>query len=110
LTSCFAKSASFSACAPGVARAEQATADSNNALPVHRLRLAVGAAADAPAAYVRALDLGIERLDQRYERLPDDGVRQCFHYAAPRFAFECRLRYDEFGLVLEYPGLAVRAA
>jgi hypothetical protein len=81
-----------------------------NALPVHRLRLAVGQAADAPAAYVRALDLGIERLEQRYERLPDDGGRQCFHYAAPRFAFECRLRYDEFGLVLEYPGLAVRAA
>jgi hypothetical protein len=81
-----------------------------NAFPVHRLRLAVGQAADAPAAYVRALDLAVERLEQRYERLPDDGGRQCYHYAAPRFDFECRLRYDASGLVLEYPGLALRAA
>ena len=28
----------------------------------------------------------------------------------PRFDFECELSYDEFGLVLEYPGIAVRAA
>lgn len=81
-----------------------------NAFPVHRLRLGVGQAADAPAAYVRALDLDVERLEQRYERLGDDGGRQCFAYAAPRFDVFCRLRYDEFGLVLEYPGLAVRAA
>jgi hypothetical protein len=81
-----------------------------NAFPVHRLGLAVGQAADAPAAYVRALDLAVERLEQRYERLPDADGRQCYHYAAPRFEFECRLRYDEFGLVVEYPGLAIRAA
>jgi uncharacterized protein len=82
-----------------------------NALPVHRLGLAVGEAADAPAAYVRALDLGVERLEQRYLRLEDDehGHRR-YHYASPAFAFECVLVYDEFGLVLDYPGIAVRAA
>ena len=41
-----------------------------NALPVHRLALAVGASAEAPAAYVRAVDLRVERLERRYERTP----------------------------------------
>ncbi len=39
-----------------------------NTIPVHRLRLAVGQSADAPATFVRAIDLGIERLEQRYLR------------------------------------------
>jgi uncharacterized protein len=80
-----------------------------NAIPVHRLGLAVGASADAPAAYVRATTLEVERLDQRYTRVDDeDGERACFDYVAPSFNFACRLVYDEFGLVLEYPGIAVR--
>jgi hypothetical protein len=82
-----------------------------NACPVHRLGLEVGEQADAPAAYVRALDLAVERLEQRYLRLEDDAAgRRRYHYAAPRLGFECELVYDEFGLVLEYPGIAVRAA
>jgi hypothetical protein len=81
-----------------------------NAFPVHRLGLEVGQAAEAPAAYVRALDLSVERLEQRYVRLDDDGKRQRYHYTSPAFDFECELSYDEFGLVLEYPGIAVRAA
>ena len=82
-----------------------------NAFPVHRLGLEIGQEADAPAAYVRALDLSVERLEQHYVRLDDDGSeRQRYHYTAPRFDFECELSYDEFGLVLDYPGIAVRAA
>jgi len=81
-----------------------------NAFPVHRLGLEIGQEADAPAAYVRALDLGVERLEQRYVRLDDDGNHQRYHYTAPGFEFECRLSYDECGLVLNYPGIAVRAA
>jgi hypothetical protein len=81
-----------------------------NAFPVHRLGLEVGELAEAPAAYVRALDLSVERLEQRYLRLDDDGERQRYLYTAPAFEFECELSYDEFGLVLEYPGIAVRAA
>jgi hypothetical protein len=77
---------------------------------VHRLGLAIGEGADAPAAYIRAADLRVERLEQHYERLTDDGSRQRYHYAAPQFEFECELLYDESGLVLEYPGIAVRAA
>ncbi|HEY3943591.1 MAG TPA: putative glycolipid-binding domain-containing protein [Solirubrobacteraceae bacterium] len=80
-----------------------------NAIPVQRLGLEIGQEADAPAAYVRALDLSVERLDQRYVRLDDDDGRQRYHYAAPGFGFECQLLYDEFGLVLDYPGIALRA-
>lgn len=81
-----------------------------NAFPVHRLALEVGEAADAPAAYVRAQDLAVQRLEQRYVRLGDEAGGERYHYAAPAFDFECELLYDEHGLVLEYPGLAVRAA
>jgi uncharacterized protein len=49
----------------------------------------------------------VERLEQTYARTTDDAARQCYDYAAP--AFEARLVYDESGLVLDYPGIAVRA-
>jgi hypothetical protein len=81
-----------------------------NAFPVHRLGLAVGEQAGAPAAYVRALDLSVERLEQHYTRLDDDDGRQRYHYAAPAFDFRCELVYDEFGLLLDYPGIGTRAS
>lgn len=81
-----------------------------NAFPVHRLKLDVGQTAAAPAAYVRAVGLTVERLEQRYLRLDDDRHGERYHYAAPEFEFECELLYDEFGLVLDYPGIAIRAA
>ena len=81
-----------------------------NAFPVHRLGLEIGEEADAPAAYVRALDLAVERLEQHYRRLEDDNGQQRFHYVSPAFDFECELVYDASGLVLDYPGIAVRAA
>lgn len=80
-----------------------------NALPVHRMGLDVGARADAPAAYVHATDLSVDRLEQRYRRISDDGARQRYEYIAPAFEFESRLVYDESGFVLDYPGIAVRA-
>jgi hypothetical protein len=80
-----------------------------NAFPVRRLVLAVGEESDVPAAYVRANDLSVERLEQRYSRLDDDAGRQCFGYAAPGYEFQSRLVYDRAGLVLDYPGIAVRA-
>jgi hypothetical protein len=70
--------------------------------------LAVGARADAPAAYVRAADLTVERLDQTYERVADDAGQQRFEYAAPVFDVNCRLVYDQSGLVIDYPGIALR--
>jgi hypothetical protein len=83
-----------------------------NAFPVHRMRLAVGAGSAAPAAFVRAVDLAVERLDQHYTRTPDGDASgdPRYDYAAPIFDVSCRLVYDKSGLVLDYPGLAVRAA
>jgi hypothetical protein len=79
-----------------------------NAFPVHRLGLEPGRRADAPAAYVRAPSLRVERLEQSYVRLEDDGERQRYSYASPRFDYEDELTYDEHGLVLDYPGIAMR--
>ena len=76
---------------------------------MHRLALAAGARAETPAAYVRALDLRTERLEQSYTRLPDESGQQRYRYAAPAFSFTCTLGFDESGLVLDYPGIAVRA-
>ena len=42
-------------------------------------------------------------------RLPDEGGGQRYRYAAPAFGFTSTLIYDESGLVLDYPGIAVRA-
>jgi hypothetical protein len=80
-----------------------------NALPVHRLGLDVGESAAAPAAYVRVAGTSVERLDQLYVRVEDRAGAQCFDYAAPAFDFTCRLVYDEYGLVVDYPGIAKRA-
>ena len=80
-----------------------------NALPVRRMGLPVGAQQAAPAAYVRAAGLAAERLEQAYARTTNEASCQRYDYAAPAFGFAARLIYDESGLVLDYPGIAVRA-
>jgi hypothetical protein len=80
-----------------------------NALPVRRMGLPVGAREAAPAAYVRAAGLAVQRLEQAYARTADEAGCQRYDYAAPAFGFAARLVYDESGLMLDYPGIAVRA-
>jgi hypothetical protein len=79
-----------------------------NTLPVHRLRLEIGRESEAPAAYVRAVDLAVERLAQRYARVDDSNGTHQYDYRAPAFDFETRLIYDAAGLVMSYPGIARR--
>jgi uncharacterized protein len=62
-----------------------------------------GTGREAPAAYVPAADLRVERLEQIYLRL-DSGR---YDYASPNF--RAVLVYDEHGLIVDYPGIAVRA-
>ena len=81
-----------------------------NAFPVRRLALGVGEGATAPAAYVRAPDLAVERLEQTYARLPDDAGRARYDYASPGMGFAAVLVFDADGLVLDYPGIALRTA
>jgi hypothetical protein len=79
-----------------------------NTLPVHRLDLEPGTTVDAPAVYVRADDLRVERLEQTYRLDSAGDVGAAFHYESPRFDYSAELRYDAAGLVLDYPGIAVR--
>lgn len=79
-----------------------------NAFPVRRLALDVGERAEAPAAYVRAGDLRVERLEQSYLCARRDGACSHYAYAAPAFDVRTELTYDEGSFVLDYPGLAVR--
>lgn len=81
-----------------------------NAFPMNRLALSTGDKSGAPAAWVRAFDLSVERLEQSYVRLPDSQSCKVFDYDAPSNAFQCKLVYDRNGLVLDYPGIAVRVA
>ena len=80
-----------------------------NMIPLRRLELRVGQTARAPAAYVRARDVRVERLEQTYTRLRDDGSTQRYQYRAPGFDFESVLVYDACGVTLDYPGIATRA-
>ena len=75
-----------------------------NCLPIRRLAPAVGERIEAPAAYVRAGDLRVERLAQSYLRL-DSGR---YDYESPDHGFRAVLVYDDHGLVVDYPGIAVR--
>jgi hypothetical protein len=79
-----------------------------NAFPVHRLRLRAGSRGEAPAAFVRASDLRVERLEQTYLFNGRDDDRNRYGYSAPAFDFEAELTYDASSFVVDYPGLAVR--
>lgn len=79
-----------------------------NTLPVHRLTFVAGSPLDVPAAFVRADDLSVERLEQRYTLLRSSAEQHVFHYESPTFDFECNLAFDTSGLVLEYPDIATR--
>lgn len=80
-----------------------------NALPVHRTAREIGDGADAPAAYVYASGAAVARLEQRYVRAADGAHGPRFRYTAPEFDITCTLDYDKSGLVLDYPGIAIRA-
>ncbi|MEX0152997.1 putative glycolipid-binding domain-containing protein [Microbacterium sp. LMI1-1-1.1] len=79
-----------------------------NTLPLHRLALGEGVGVDVPAVFVRADDLRVERLEQRYTLLARSADSLTFHYASTTFGFACKLRYDGAGLIVDYPGIAVR--
>jgi hypothetical protein len=76
-----------------------------NTLPIQRLDFPIGDTISVPAAFVRALNLAVERLEQTYTRLDDAGR---FAYTSPTFDFACELTYDRSGLIVEYPSIAVR--
>lgn len=76
-----------------------------NTLPIRRLGLAIGAAADVTAAWFDPADRRLKPLRQRYERLDADRYR----YSSPDHGFEADLTVDQYGVVTHYPGYWDRA-
>ena len=73
-----------------------------NTLPIRRLRLAAGQAAEIAVAYVRPPDLTVEIDHQRYTCLAP--LRR-YRYEAVDGTFTSEIEVDDHGLVLTYPDL-----
>ncbi len=71
-----------------------------NLLAIRRLDLAVGRAAEAPAAWLDLGSLALERLPQRYERRSES----TYWYEAPSFGYAALLEVAPSGFVTRYPG------
>ncbi|MGY4859133.1 putative glycolipid-binding domain-containing protein [Cryobacterium sp. AP23] len=84
------------------------SSSATNTLPVHRIRFAPGEPVQVPAAFVRAEDLRIERMEQEYTLTSADDAPLAFHYESSTFGVACELTFDTSGLLLLYPGLALR--
>ncbi|HEX6033698.1 MAG TPA: putative glycolipid-binding domain-containing protein [Anaerolineales bacterium] len=74
---------------------------STNLLPIRRLDLAVGQAAEVKAAWLRFPSFKLELLAQEYRRLDENTYR--YESAGGRFIAE--LRVNRAGFVVDYPGL-----
>ena len=72
-----------------------------NLLPIRRLDLKAGDAQLVTAAWLRFPSFALEPLAQRYTRVDET------HYLYQSLAsgFEALLEVDEFGLVIDYPGV-----
>ena len=72
-----------------------------NLLPIRRFDLKVGDAQLVTAAWLRFPSFALEPLAQRYTRVDES------HYLYQSIAsgFEALLEVDEFGLVVDYPGV-----
>lgn len=74
---------------------------STNLLPIRRLNLLPGKSADVRAAWLRFPSFNIEPLEQVYSRIDQTTYR----YESAGGAFVARLRVNEAGFVIDYPGL-----
>ena len=72
-----------------------------NTLPIRRLGLAVGAAADIIVVYVTFPDLAVSADPQRYTRLAE----RTYRFESLDGGFVRDIEVDEHGLVVTYPGL-----
>lgn len=70
-----------------------------NTLAIRRLGLAIGESADLDVLYVKAPELEMRRVEQRYTRLGD----RTYRYEGLFRDFEAELEVDDLCLVLDYP-------
>lgn len=81
-----------------------------NTLAVHRIDLTSQDPVEVPAAFVRADDLAVIRLEQSYRCVHTTEDRMVVAYSSTTFDFTCDLVFDRSGLVVDYPGLGRRHA
>jgi uncharacterized protein len=74
---------------------------STNLLPIRRLDLAVGEAAEVKAAWLRFPSFRLELLPQQYRRLDETTYR----YESAGGQFVADLKVNPSGFVMDYPGL-----
>jgi uncharacterized protein len=74
---------------------------STNLLPIRRLDLPIGEAAEVRAAWLRFPSFELEVLKQEYRRLDETTYR----YESAGGQFVSELKVNKSGLVVEYPGI-----
>lgn len=74
---------------------------STNLLPIRRLNLAVGEAANVKAAWLRFPSFTLEPFPQQYRRLEESTYR----YESSGGQFVSELKVNRSGFVIDYPGL-----
>lgn len=79
-----------------------------NTLPIRRLALEPGGARDVRVAWIDVPDLQAHAAEQRYTRLDDAGGVRRYEFAALDSDTRYELSVDEFGLVIDYEGIAAR--
>ena len=77
-----------------------------NTLPVNRLKLVTNDEHQIKVVYVDVLERQIKPLRQKYTRISNTE----YLYENVPNDFEAKIEVDEFGLVVDYPGLFVRTA
>ncbi|HET9913532.1 MAG TPA: putative glycolipid-binding domain-containing protein, partial [Anaerolineales bacterium] len=74
---------------------------STNLLPIRRLHLAIGEAAEVKAAWLRFPSFKLELLPQQYRRLDETTYR----YESAGGQFVAELKANRSGFVVDYPGI-----
>jgi hypothetical protein len=74
---------------------------STNLLPIRRLNLVVGEAADVKAAWLRFPSFKLEPFPQTYHRLDE----MTYRYESTDGQFVRELKVNQSGFVIDYPGL-----
>ncbi|HWC78003.1 MAG TPA: putative glycolipid-binding domain-containing protein [Blastocatellia bacterium] len=73
-----------------------------NTLPIRRLGLDVGQAAEIAVVYISFPELDVSRMRQRYTRLEDRNGRQAYLYENVETVFSAELVVDVLGVVIDY--------
>ena len=79
-----------------------------NTLALHRIAIDSTEPIEVPAAFVRADDLRVERMEQTYLLTERTDDRFVYDYTSTTFDFSCQLVFDASGIVIDYPGIGHR--